>query len=240
MTALTADELRAGALLRLLALALAPPTEETRTAVVDLADALSDDEEIDAHVLATAFASVTAETLAADHHRLFGGTVALPPYESSYELDPFRQARVLADVAGFYRAFGADVHGPAAERPDHAGTELEFLGLLAERRVAALDAGDAETADLVREIEDGFLTDHAGRWLPTLFRRLALADPGGPYGALGLVGEQVVAAELVARGLDPTAGHADPAPLTAVEADDLTCAAGDEPVGPLVPPGGRG
>jgi TorA maturation chaperone TorD len=141
----------------------------------------------------------------------------------------------MADVAGFYRAFGADVHGPAAERPDHAGAELEFLGLVAEHRVAALERGDAELAEHLRQIEDGFLTDHAGRWLASFFRRLAAADPGGPYGAVGLVGEQVIAAEIIARGLQPAVASGDPAPRSAVEEDELTCAAGDEGVITLVP-----
>jgi TorA maturation chaperone TorD len=230
----TAGELRSAALLRLLALALAPPTPGSVAAAIDLAGALDEDgTDIDVGLLAGALERAGATGLVAAHHRLFGGGVTVAPYESSYELDPFRQARVMADVAGFYRAFGAEAHGPAAERPDHAGTELEFLGLLAERRVAALDEGDPETAERVREIEDAFLTEHAGRWLPGFFRVLVQADPDGAYGALGLVGEQVVASELVARGLEPTASPSSRPPRTAVEEDELSCAAGDDPVGAL-------
>lgn len=229
----TSGELRAGVLLRVLALALAPPTAETRETVVDVCRALAEeDDEVDAGRLADAFEQVPVDELRSAQQRWFGGAVAIAPYESSYERDPFRQARVMSDIAGFYLAFGADAHGPAAERPDHAGTELEFLGLLASERVTALERGDPETAERLREIEDGFLTDHAGRWLPGFFRALAHADPDGPYGALGLLGEQAIAAELVARGLEVTPVAPARAPRTAVEDDEVTCAAGDEPVAP--------
>lgn len=231
MSATTAGELRAAACLRLLALALAPPSHTGREAVLDLADALGETgADVDVGVISDAFGRTALDELVATHSRLFGGGVALAPYESSYERDPFRQARVIADVAGFYRAFGAAAHGPAAERPDHAGTELEFLGFLAERRVAALDAGDLDDAERIRQIEDAFLTDHAGRWLPGFFRALAEADPGCPFGAIGLVGEQVVASELVARGL----GGIDEVSrartlLTSVEHDEVECAAAPTP-----------
>lgn len=231
MSTTTAGELRAAARLRLLSLALAPPSRTGREAVLDLADALADTEaEVDVAVVSDTFGRTPLDEQVATHNRLFGGGVALAPYESSYERDPFRQARVISDVAGFYRAFGASAHGPATERPDHAGTELEFLGLLAERRVTALDAGEVDDAERIRQIEDAFITDHAGRWLPGFFRALAQADPGGPLGAVGLVGEQVLVSEIVARGL----GEIDAVPLvrgsrTSVELDEVECAAAPVP-----------
>lgn len=226
MSVAAAGELRSAALLRLLSLALAP-APGAQTAAADLARALADGPDEDGVDLAP-FADVLEATpptaWAAARQRLFAGAVALAPYESSYERDPFRQARVIADVAGFYRAFGAGAHGPAAERPDHAGAQLEFLALLAERRVAALEAGDDELAERIREVEDAFLDEHAGRWLPGFFRALAAASAGSPLGLLGVVGEQVIVAELLARGLDGISRPAlDRARPTAVEQDDLPC-----------------
>ena len=243
MSSATAGELRAAACLRLLSLALTPPSQPRRAAVVDLARALADAhaevaDGVDVGLLAEAFEETPLERHLASYDRLFGRGVALAPYESSYERDPFRQARVLSDVAGFYSAFGAGAHGPASERPDHGGAELEFLGLLSERRVAALEAGQADDAERIREIEDAFLVDHAGRWLPGFFRAIADADPAGALGAVGIVGEQVIVAELVARGLGELASRPlARAPRTSVELDEVQCAADVSPQ-PTVPGAG--
>lgn len=225
------------ALRSLLASSLLPPSEGSVEEAAELAGALAELPEAPASLrgLATELAACDAAELAAAHERLFDGDVQLPPYEGSYEIDPFRQARQMADVAGFYRAFGADAHGPEAERPDHAGTELEFLAFLGLRRLEADANGDDDAAARCAEIEDDFLTTHAGRWLPVFFGRLAEEAEHPVHRALGLVGHDAMLAELAGRGLVVEAVPADRRPRTAVEEDELTCAAGDEAVAPLVP-----
>ena len=235
MTAVAASGVAPVALLRLLSLGLAAPTRERLAEVRALLRGLAGRGEARAELaaLARALRGQTAETLAPAYERLFGGAVALAPTEASYEADPFRQARQIADVAGFYRAFGADPRGPAAERPDHAGCELEFLAFLGARRLAAEEAGRAEEADRCREIENAFLREHAGRWLPAFFRALAAAD-GGWYGALGRLGELALRGELERRAIEPES-VGPRARRLAVEADELRCAAASEQVAPLLP-----
>jgi TorA maturation chaperone TorD len=218
--------------LRVLSLGLAPPSRGTLDEVDLLAASLVERcvLEDDLELLRASLLEESVDEVAAAHSRLFGGNVAVPPYEGSYESDPFRQARQLADVAGFYAAFGAGAAGPAAERADHAGAELEFLAFLALRRVDALAHGREDEAALCREIEASFLATHAGRWLPLFFRSVAAAADDQFHVALALLGERVV--------LDAVAWHGvtvEPAPTgrgrrTAVEGDDMACAAGDEPV----------
>jgi TorA maturation chaperone TorD len=173
--------------------------------------------------------------LQAEHQALFGGAVRCPPYEGSYELDPFRQGRQMADLAGFYRAFGAESSGPAAERPDHAGCELEFLSFLALRRAEAERAGDAEHAAVCRDAEEAFLRDHLGRWFPAFCREVAAAAGEPVHRLLALAGERLVVAELARRGIEPSpvAGRR----RFSVEADELTCGGG-EPAAVRVPPAG--
>jgi TorA maturation chaperone TorD len=225
------------ALRGLLASALASPSSESVRGTTELAEALAElpDAPASLHALASELAACETAELAAAHERLFTGDVRLPPYEGSYELDPFRQARQMADVAGFYRAFGADSHGLESERPDHAGTELEFLAYLGLRRLEAETSGDGETAMRCAEIEDDFLTTHAGRWLPVFFGRLAEEAEHPVHRALGVVGHDAVVAELTGRGLAVEPVPADRRPRTAVEEDELTCAEGDDPAAPLVP-----
>ncbi|MCC6907104.1 MAG: molecular chaperone TorD family protein [Phycisphaerales bacterium] len=95
-----------------------------------------------------------------------------PPYETDYchWEDPTYRASQMADVGGFYRAFGVQPGGDRPERPDHVATELEFVALLHEKMRIALAAGEAEHAQICREALDSFVRDHAGWWMPTFAR----------------------------------------------------------------------
>jgi TorA maturation chaperone TorD len=202
MTA-TATGVGLAAVWRLLSLGFMPPTPESVAEIEALADGLA--EVVSPAVVEDVRAGLcrcSVDELAAEHSRLFGGAVVVSPYEGSYELDPIRQGRQMADVAAFYRAFGAEAHGPAAERPDHAGCELEFLSFLELRRLAALEEGDEHATELVDGISASFLRDHPGRWLPAFFAEVHEASADKPvYRALAALGAEAVAAELERREL---------------------------------------
>lgn len=89
----------------------------------------------------------------------------------------------LADIAGFYRAFGLEV---VDERPDHVVAQLEFLsmGLMAEAEANELD--DAERAHAAASAVRGFLRDHVGGWIDAWAARVGAVDetvPWAPYAA---------------------------------------------------------
>ncbi len=163
-----------------------------------------------------------------EYEALFGGAVRVAPYEASYEVDPFRQTRQMADVAGFYRAFGAASGGPAAERPDHVGCELEFLAFLVAKQLGAEEAGATEQAEICRDATDAFLRDHLGRWLPAFCREVARETASPVYRLLAHAGERLVVAELAARGIEPAPIAPRRGRPTAVEGDEVTCGT-DEP-----------
>jgi putative dimethyl sulfoxide reductase chaperone len=219
--------------LRLLSLALRPATDEMLDEVAALGEALAGNGAPIPAIgeLWYAATGTDAEEIAAQQERLFGGQVAVPPYEGSYESDPFRQARQLADVAGFYRAFGAEAHGPASDRPDHAGAQLEFLAFVAARRVEAQAAGRPDEAEACADAERLFVAEHAGRWLPVFFASVTATADDPFHLALGVVGEAIV--RDLARSHDVVVERVrSRAARLPVEADDLTCAAGDEAVLP--------
>ena len=222
---------------RLLSLSLATSSPELLEEIDALAEGMEPlpDAPPGLEVLRAAIAGSSSEAIAASQARLFGGKVEVAPYEGSYEDDPFRQARQMSDVAGFYRAFGAEAHGPVHERPDHAGCELEFLAFLGARRLAAGDAAHLDEVELCLEVEEAFLREHAGRWLPGFFRALEQAAPDAFHAALGRLGAEVVENELARREIEPE--RLGPrARRLAVEADELECGSGPEPVTPLLPP----
>ncbi len=91
------------------------------------------------------------------------------PYEASYDAE-IRRLALIADVAGFYRAFGLEVTG---DRPDFLVAELQFLSYLAVLEERARLSGEQEHREIAREARKGFLTGHAGRWLPAFAAHLA-------------------------------------------------------------------
>ncbi len=87
-----------------------------------------------------------------------------PPYETEY----YRAAASvfstgeMADIAGFYRAWGMDF---IKDRPDQIATELEFMHLVTMKEAEALLKSENENAALCISAEKKFLEDHLGRWV---------------------------------------------------------------------------
>ncbi len=115
--------------------------------------------------------------LQSEHRRSFGLTGSLC-YETEYGLpNEYRLSQELADIAGFYQAFGFKVGGLRRERPDHLATELEFLYVLALKEVYAIEQGIDEHIEVCIEARRSFLQDHIGRWIGFFAESLAkLAD----------------------------------------------------------------
>ena len=223
MTTAVRDGVGLAAAWRLLSLGLAPPTEETLAEVETLAEALAEfNASPELNDVLEAVGNVEPGEAAAQYAALFLGRVLVAPYEGSYELDPTRLGRQMSDVAAFYRAFGAEAHGPAAERPDFVGCELEFLSFLELRRVAAVEA-DEDGVDILERLRDLFLADHAGRWMPTFFAEVSSAAEGSLYGALAVYGTSVVRGELGRLGIEPSSLPRRPG--SSLDADAFACGA---------------
>ena len=67
----------------------------------------------------------------------------------------------MADIAGFYRAFGVDF----SQRPDHIGAELEFMHLLTAKEAQASIGENRENVELCLDAQRKFLSSHLGRWI---------------------------------------------------------------------------
>lgn len=180
-----------------------------------------------------AIAASEAEPVATanEHVFLFGRQVRCSPYESAYSgLSPFgdKTAR-LADVAGFYEAFGV---GPAAAQPDmedHIGAELEFMSALALKEAYARGEGESEAAEITRGAEVAFLTDHLGRWAEAFAGEVEAATPLPFYTAAASLLAAWITAEVEALGASPSRVGA-PDALDAEAAEPFSC-----PMAPEVP-----
>jgi len=116
---------------------------------------------------------LSAEVREEAHLRVFGLLVSkqCPPCETEYShwKDPTYRAHQMADIAGFYHAFGVEPDGAHPERPDHVSLELEFVSLL----LLKLDqpgSDDAEARTITRGALHGFIRDHVVWWMPTFAR----------------------------------------------------------------------
>lgn len=136
------------------------------------------------------------------YRRTFGLTGSLC-YETEYGLPhEFRQSQELADLSGFYRAFGFEVGGAVRERPDHLAVELEFMQVLALKEAYAMEQGLTEQTEICQEAQRQFLRDHLGRWLGLFAHSLALNAPEGAYLALGRFAVAFVKADAARLGVE--------------------------------------
>ncbi len=128
----------------------------------------------------------------------------------------------LADVAGFYRAFGL-AHGEG-EMPDHVAVELEFYSVLLVKQAHLAEIGDAEGVSIVEAARRDFLAEHLAPLALALAARPTLAGDD-LYGPAALFCSRLVAAECAcldvkAAPLDPLADPGDTGEVTC-GADEL-------------------
>ena len=145
--------------------------------------------------------------------RLFGHSHGLvPPFETEYGGEvSFRQPQELADIAGYYLAFGLKPAAGVDERADHVACECEFMDFLARKealvaasaRDSAAGAEAGEQREIICEAARGFLRDHLGHFGRTFAVRVAKADAGGFFGALGGVMLRLLGLECERFGVPP-------------------------------------
>ena len=128
------------------------------------------------------------------HSQLFGHTARGPvcPFETEYGTDAlFRQPQELADIAGYYAAFGLKPRGEDGERVDHVSCECEFFGFLRRKEAFALtpeaepnvsSESRLEMLDTTRKASRSFFKDHLGRFGTAFGLRLSSEDKGGAFG----------------------------------------------------------
>ncbi len=178
-----------------------------------------------------------------EYNRVFGlvPPKECPPYGTEYHRtrEPFFRAQQLADVAGFYRAFGLEVSSRCPDRPDHVSLELEFLALLLAKERLAWDRWGQESnqAQVCREAWLAFFRDQVVWWLGAFARGLARKAARGFYFHLA----RALAAWLgwERRRLElPPAQLARPQSIEPPEAQDPcgTCTVEGCEVVPLQPP----
>jgi TorA maturation chaperone TorD len=231
-----------------LALGLQPPTRETLQRIeseearrtLALAAETVDPEGTsglaDAVLRLTRLGPANPDDLALRHSQLFGHTARGPvcPFETEYGTEAlFRQPQELADIAGYYAAFGLKPRAEDGERVDHVSCECEFFGFLGRKEAFALrdepDASEArlEMLETTRKAARSFLKDHLGRFGTAFGLKLSEEDGGGFFGLLGVL--LVTLLKLESERLHVTLGAATlDLRSTAEEEVPMGCGSGEQ------------
>lgn len=125
------------------------------------------------------------EKVLADLSREFNGLFVVPgavcPYRSVFETGCMFQAPSDEAVAA-YREAGLDFrHRYSGEFPDHIAVMMSFVAHLSERECEALETGDDNGADALREQRERFTIEQIGPWGPGWCRRARLLADHGFY-----------------------------------------------------------
>ncbi len=174
--------------------------------------------------LRRAWAEAAEAALQEEYLRLFspGGPVSL--HETAYG-DGRRiagRAAELADIAGFYAAFGLELKEGDPDLPDHIACELEFYSLLLVKEAYARTRRLAIKHGVVHRAAKSFLEGHLGRWVGCLERSLREAGAALPYRLLGVAVTRLVQAERRRLRAQP-APFPGRLPVDAMQADAFTC-----------------
>jgi TorA maturation chaperone TorD len=198
---------------------------ESRTVAREAADLLR--AEAEAHSLRLGFGELPAGDLTleplltaldrppadlrAEYDRVFGlvFTRECPTYETEYHpnTDPFFRSQQMADVAGFYRAFGLTPTSARPERPDHIALELDFMAFLLLKKRLAQTSGEpgavGEHVQVCDETMRKFFDDHLVWWVPSFAAALRRKAAVGLYCHVARVLAALVPLERSGFGLPP-------------------------------------
>lgn len=162
------------------------------------------------------------EDVGAEYDRVFGlaGSRACSPCGTEYgpTNEPFFRAQQLADVAGFYAAFGVAGGRARPERPDHIALELEFMAhLLLKQRLA-----DGERAAVCADAARAFFRDHLAAWVPSFAASLERRAGDGFYAEIARALAAFVPAERARFDIKAPRKAMRPAPTEPPE-EDVGC-----------------
>ena len=131
-----------------------------------------------------ALSGLPLEAIETEYLRIFTHVITSDchPCETAYTATHmFQESQKIADLNGFYRAFGVK---PDVERPDHVSVESEFMAFLIQKEAYAIANGRPRRAGFVRRTQRTFIEDHLGSWVRTFARFVEIKAEEGLYAAL--------------------------------------------------------
>jgi len=113
------------------------------------------------------------------------GRMEAPPWESVYRNDERRLFDThTLEVRETYARHGMEFVQKNKTPEDHIAIELEFMRILTERLLKALDLGDETAERILLQEQLAFLNDHLRVWIPTFVELIQKHTKTGFYGGL--------------------------------------------------------
>jgi TorA maturation chaperone TorD len=188
-----------------------------RQASADHGKSLCDD-------LIHAWRDVSDEVLAAEYVRLFAGNGPCSLHETAYGDGQRMNGRPieLADINGFYAAFGLELSAANPDLPDTLVTELEFYSLLLVKQAYALLRHWTEQRRVSENAIRLFLEQHLGRWVGAFTEGVRAHAAEQAYRELARTVNDVVAVECALIQVRPVLCMGG-MPYDETQADVFTC-----------------
>lgn len=168
-----------------------------------LADGLLDGDALELRLAELARTS-SREAMESAYIELFeNGPRRSPIHETEYgRMRGLAKGNDLADVEGFYQAFGLTRLDCGEAMADHLGVELEFYGTLLAKLAAAHERADEEGVHVMDSARHKFLEEHLGRFASAVALQPAVAEHPH-YGPLLAVAAGLVETECARLALAP-------------------------------------
>ncbi len=116
------------------------------------------------------------EEIQAEYLRIFDVGREISPYETEYITEKVsRKPFELADISGFYKAFGFGLRQDMRfkEAPDHIAVELEFMAIMVWKEEYAHESNQQEHLKIVQDARKKFFQEHLARWGFFFCRRIS-------------------------------------------------------------------
>jgi TorA maturation chaperone TorD len=142
---------------------------------------------------------IDREGLEREYNRLFAhlGSAKCPPYETEYgHENVFQKTEAMADIAGFYKAYGLEPSEDNTERVDFLGSELEFMAFLSFQEAYARQQNDGQHLEICLDSQRMFMQDHLGRWVGVFSSILKKSTELRPYLEVNAKLESFIASEV--------------------------------------------
>lgn len=194
-----------------LAQVFAYPRRETfeilsREKISEAFDRLDEKFVTQAHQLIELLRTMGYEKVCEEYVQIFGHVISAecPPYETSYgEAHVFQQTQEMADIAGFYRAWGIDIATDAHDRLDHISAECEFMSFLLLKLDYSLSKGEKEVEEICLDSSKKFLKEHLGKWTPIFSALVMRKSSGGLYHKAAKFLKEFIEKEAEIFGVEP-------------------------------------
>ena len=121
--------------------------------------------------------------------------VPAPPYESAYTDRGLLMGEPVSEVLRTYREAGLTMSESYDALPDHVAAELEFMFYLVRQETVTSESTQLERADVWRERQRQFLSEHLLRWMPSFLERVTASARRPFYRLLGHLTKVILGSE---------------------------------------------